>query len=225
MTATLTAPATGTLRDPATGTLRTAQWLRAADLAAVLLFAVEGALLAIAAGLDVIGVLVAAFVSALGGGLIRDVLCHAAPPAALRSVTYPATALLGGCVAILGHQVLAPVPLAVRAPFDAAALGLFCAVGALKATEFRMRPPAAVALGAVSAVGGGVIRDVLLGVVPAALRADMGAVAAACGAGVTVLALRCGRSRATAGALGFATCVTLSLVSAAWGWRLPPVAA
>jgi uncharacterized membrane protein YeiH len=66
-------------------------WLVAADLVAVLLFAIEGALLGIGAGLTVIGVLTVGFMGSLGGGLVRDLLCHDAPPAALRSVTYPAT--------------------------------------------------------------------------------------------------------------------------------------
>jgi uncharacterized membrane protein YeiH len=216
MTACLTAPVVRTPR----GT----SWLTTVDLTATLLFALEGALLAIAGGLDLFGVLVVAFISSLGGGLVRDLLCHATPPAALNSFIYPATALLGGLLAVLGHQVLTPVPLGVRAPLDAAALGLFCVVGTIKALDFRMRPLAAVMLGAVSAFGGGVIRDVLLGGVPAALRTDMCAVAAVCGGTVTVLALRLGQSRATAAALGFATCAAVSLVSAVQGWHLPPVA-
>jgi len=200
-------------------------WLVAADLVAVLLFAIEGALLGIGAGLTVIGVLTVGFMGSLGGGLVRDLLCHDAPPAALRSVTYPATAFLGGLVAIVGYPALIAVPVEVRGPFDAAALGLFCVVGAMKALDFRMRSLAAVLLGAMSAVGGGVIRDVLLGTVPSALRGDVCAVAALCGAGVTVVALRSGVRRGVAAALGVGTCVAISLLSTTLGWHLPAVAA
>jgi uncharacterized membrane protein YeiH len=198
-------------------------WLVVADLVAVLLFAFEGALLGIAAGLDVIGVLTVGFISSLGGGLVRDLLCHATPPAALSSVTYPATAFLGGAIAIAGYHVLTPVPLEVRAPLDAAALGLFCVVGALKALDFHMRSIAAVLLGAMSAIGGGVIRDVLLGSVPTALRTDACALAALSGACVTVVVLRWGGSRGVAATLGVITCVAVSLLSAVFGWHLPAV--
>jgi uncharacterized membrane protein YeiH len=70
-------------------------------------------------------VLAVAFLSSLGGGLIRDVHCHATPPAALTSASYPATALLGGLIAVVGHQALTPVAPALHAPLDAGALGLF----------------------------------------------------------------------------------------------------
>jgi len=203
---------------------RRPSWLVVADLVAVLLFAFEGAMLGVAAGLDVIGVLTVGFISSLGGGLVRDLLCHATPPAALSSVAYPATAFLGGAIAIAGYQVLTPVPLEVRAPLDAAALGLFCVVGAMKALDYRMRSVAAVLLGAMSAIGGGVIRDVLLGTVPTALRTDACAVAALSGACVTVVALRWGGSRGLAATLGVATCVVVSLLSAIAGWHLAPVA-
>ena len=87
-----------------------------------------------------------------------------------------------------------------------------------------MRSIAAVLLGAMSAIGGGVIRDVLLGAVPTALRSDACALAALSGACVTVVALRWGGSRGVAATLGVATCVAVSLLSAVSGWRLSPVA-
>ncbi len=228
MTASLIEPVPRTLHPAAHPASRPASrrssWLVVADLAAVLLFAFEGGLLGIAAGLNVIGVLTVGFISSLGGGLVRDLLCHATPPAALSSVTYPATAFFGGAIAIAGHHALTPVPLEVRAPLDAAALGLFCVVGAMKARDCRMRSIAAVLLGAMSAIGGGVIRDVLLGAVPTALRSDACALAALSGACVTVVALRWGGSRGVAATVGVATCVVVSLLSAVSGWHLSPVA-
>ena len=120
--------------------------------------------------------------------LDRTEAAHAASPAshpavprhAARgpsSVTYPATAFCGGVIAIAGCHVLAPVPLEFRAPLDAAALGLFCVVGAMKAliVGCDRLPPSCSPM---SAIGGGVIRDVLLGAVPTALRSNACAVAA-----------------------------------------------
>jgi uncharacterized membrane protein YeiH len=215
------------LLERATRTRRPQLRLLAAQLPAILLFAVEGGSLGAGAGLGAVGVLVAAFLSPLGGGLIRDLIIGARPPAALRGFAVPATALLGGALAMACHGIdtgaLAAVPLEVRAPLNAAALGLFCACGTLVAVEHRMRPLAAVLLGTLSAVGGGIIRDVLCGTVPAALRSDFCVVAAATGAAVTVAGLRCGLPRAGAAALGGAACATVSLVAALRGWVLPPV--
>ncbi|HEY0815513.1 MAG TPA: TRIC cation channel family protein [Pseudonocardia sp.] len=227
MTASLTEPVARILRPtprPASSQVEgRPPWLAALDLAAVLLFAIEGALLGITAGVGVIGVLTIGFVASLGGGVVRDLLCHDTPPAALRSVAYPTTAFLGGIVAIAGYHVLTAAPLEVRAPLDAAALGWFCVAGAMKALDCRMRSLAAVLLGAMSAVGGGLIRDVLLGAVPAVLRSDVSAVAALCGAGVTVVALRWGVSRGAAATFGVASCLAISLLSMTLGWHLPRV--
>jgi len=98
-------------------------------------------------------------------------------------------------------------------------------VGAAKATEFKLNPLVAALLGMVSAVGGGVVRDILLNIVPNILRTDIYAVAALCGAGTTVIALRLGASRAVAMAAGFAVCFLLRIVSAWRGWNLPRIGA
>ncbi|MFC4946345.1 trimeric intracellular cation channel family protein [Pseudonocardia sp. GCM10023141] len=212
MTTALIARTAPTVRPP---------WLVAADLSAILLLAVEGGLMAVAAGLGPFGVLVVAFVSSLGGGLIRDLIVQRHPPAAFGSILYPATALVGGMVAALGHGVLDDLLLGVRAPFDAAALGLLCVVGAIIALDRGTSVLGAVVLGTVSAIGGGVIRDLLTGTVPLALRHDVSAVAAAAGAAATVIALRCRAPRSVAAVLGVVVCASLSMVATAQGWRLP----
>jgi uncharacterized membrane protein YeiH len=194
---------------------------RVADVSAILLLAVEGALLGAAAGLNVFGVLVVSIISALGGGIIRDLLIHATPPAAVRSVVYPLTALVGGLVVIAGYEVVSEIPGDMRMPLDAAALGLLCVVGAIKALDHGMQTVAAVIMGVLGSVGGGVIRDVLMTHVPAALRFDLYAVAAAGGAILTVTAIKLGLPRPAAIALGVAACVAIRVVSVSHGWSLP----
>jgi hypothetical protein len=89
-------------------------------------------------GVDVIGVLtVGSFPRWAADWSAICCVSHAARGSVLRH--YPATAFLGGAIAIAGYQVLTPVPFEVRAPLDAAALGLFCVVGAMKALDFRHR--------------------------------------------------------------------------------------
>ena len=85
-------------------------WLRRADLGGTFVFAVEGAMAGVEAGLDLFGVLVLSFVTALGGGIVRDLLIGAAPPAAIRDWRYATTAFSGGTLAFLLYQVVSKVP-------------------------------------------------------------------------------------------------------------------
>lgn len=195
--------------------------LTVADLAATCLFAVEGAILARYANLDVFGILVLGFVSALVGGIIRDVLIGYTPPASLRSALYPITAFAGAGLVIALSQLVEQIPVALLQFTDAAGLALFAVVGATKAIDFRINWLVAILLGAVSAVGGGVTRDVLLNVVPGILRQDIYAVAALAGAGATVLALHLRLPRAAAMGIGFVVCFGLRMVSVWLGWNLP----
>jgi uncharacterized membrane protein YeiH len=194
-----------------------------ADLAATFVFAVEGAIVAAAAGLDWFGVLVLGFVSALVGGVIRDVLLGDLPPASLCSARYAALAFLGGGIVIAVDEFVRAVPLGVVTTLDAAGLALFAMVGTSKALDHDINELVAVLLGTTSAVGGGVVRDVLLDRIPVVLREDIYAVAAAAGAVAGILALRLGVPRAAAMSIGFVVCFTLRVLSVALRWNLPHV--
>ncbi|GAA4874014.1 trimeric intracellular cation channel family protein [Pseudonocardia benzenivorans] len=205
--------------------VRPAGMLTTADLAATMLFAVEGGAQAAAAGLDLFGVLVVAFATAVGGGILRDLLLGDVPPAALRSVAYPAAIATGATIVVVLYAGVRAVPAPVLVTLDAAGLALFCVVGATKALDFRVGGVLAVLLGTITGVGGGVLRDLLLREVPTVLRTDIYALAAALGAFVVVVARRSGMPRAAAMVVGAAACLALRLVSAAFGWHLPQVVA
>jgi uncharacterized membrane protein YeiH len=197
--------------------------LTAADLAATFLFAVEGALIAAAVGLDLFGIMVIGFVSSLVGGIIRDVLIGYTPPASLRGAWYPIVAFTGAAMVFLLHQGVEQLPDILLLWSDAAGLALFAVVGATKAIDFKLNPLIASLLGMVTAVGGGVVRDILLNRVPTILQEDIYAVAALAGAATTVLARRLGASRAVSMALGFLVCFLLRIVSHWQGWNLPRI--
>jgi uncharacterized membrane protein YeiH len=201
-------------------TARPNRFVTALDIAGTCVFAIEGALAAIAGRLDLFGVLVLAFATALGGG-IRDVLLGATPPAALRDWRYPALALAGGGLTFLLRGGVEQVPAFALVGLDAAGLALFAVAGTQKALECRIPPFIAPFLGTITAVGGGVVRDVLLNHIPAVLRVDIYATAALAGAATLVLAQRCGAGRSTAALAGFVVCVLLRLVSVALHWHLP----
>jgi len=127
------------------------------DLAGTLLFAIEGALAAVAANLDLFGVMVLAFATALVGGIVRDVLIGAVPPASLRDWRYPAAAFAGGAIVFFLHPSIRQVPPSVIITLDAAALALFAVAGTEKALVYKMHPLVAALLGTITGVGGGTV--------------------------------------------------------------------
>ncbi len=163
-----------------------ARMLLVIDLLGTFVFAVEGAMAGIQANLDLLGLMVVAFATALGGGIIRDLLIGAVPPNSIRDWRYPTTAFVGGAVVFCSYQLVIHVPAWVIIVFDAAGLGLFAVAGAAKALDFGIHPFIAVLMGGVTGVGGGTIRDVLLARIPTVLRADVYATAALAGAAVLV---------------------------------------
>ncbi|WP_223784568.1 trimeric intracellular cation channel family protein [Myxococcus sp. AS-1-15] len=197
--------------------------LTAGDLAGTFVFAVEGGLTAARAGLDVLGILVLAFATALGGGMVRDVLLGAVPPLALQDWRYAATAFGGGALVMLMSGPLGHVPVTPLLILDAAGLALFTVTGAGKALSLKATPLAAMLLGAITGAGGGTIRDVLLARVPLVLRADVYAVAALLGAGALLLARRLGASAVLAASVGAAVCFGLRTLAVLFHWKLPGI--
>jgi uncharacterized membrane protein YeiH len=193
----------------------------AADLGGTALFALEGALIAIRAGLDLLGIMVIGFVAALGGGIIRDVLIGATPPAAIRDQRYPLLAFGGTVVAMLATPLLRQAPQTPLIALDAAALALFAVAGLQKALVRGVGPVGAVLMGTLTAVGGGMVRDVLLAQVPVILRTDFYATAAIIGCVAILLARRVGLSMQTASAVGGLTCFAARMLGALNSWHLP----
>src|SRR5580704_2017636 len=138
------------------------QLLFAADIAGTLVFAVEGAMAAVNGNLDLIGIMALAFCTALGGGIIRDTLLGALPPAALRDWRYPTIALTAAVLVFFLHNYVRAVPVMAIQVLDAAGLAIFAIAGTEKAMQYKMSPLVAVLLGTITGVGGGTIRDVLL---------------------------------------------------------------
>jgi uncharacterized membrane protein YeiH len=193
------------------------------DLMGTFVFAVEGALAGIAAGLDVFGLLVLSFVTALGGGTIRDLLIGSVPPNSIRDWRYGATAFAGGGAVFFFHPLFQRVPLHLMITLDAAGLALFAVSGVGKALEFGITPLLAIMMGAVTGAGGGTVRDVLLAQVPGVLHSDVYAAAALAGAAVVVMMLKMKAPRGLAMSVGAAACFGLRMVAAWQHWNLPRV--
>ncbi|GIF04985.1 trimeric intracellular cation channel family protein [Actinoplanes siamensis] len=163
----------------------------ALELVGLYVFATSGALMAIQKGFDVVGIVVLALLTALGGGIVRDVVIGTAPPAAFRDVVYLIIPLAAAVVTFFAHPLVRRLSFPVLV-FDAAGLGLFCVTGTLQALDHGLGPVQAILLGVVTAVGGGVLRDITARETPALVRVetDLYAIPAAAGATVVALAYR-----------------------------------
>jgi uncharacterized membrane protein YeiH len=194
----------------------------AADLGGTFVFALEGASIAIRSGLDVLGIAVIGFVAALGGGILRDVLLGAVPPAAIRDQRYALMTIAGAVLAIVAAPVLWPLSTTPLMVLDAAGLSLFAVAGLQKALVRGIGPVGAVLMGTLTAVGGGVGRDVLLAQVPMILRTDFYASAAIIGCVTILLVRRLGLSMQVASGAGGLVCFVARLLGAFNHWH-PPV--
>ncbi|GAA4591742.1 trimeric intracellular cation channel family protein [Planotetraspora phitsanulokensis] len=190
------------------------------DLAGIFVFALSGALQGVRKRFDVVGMAVLAFFTAVGGGVMRD-LFIGVQPAAFRDAGYLLVPVVATVIAFFWHpQVERAMPGVLV--FDAAGLGLFCAVGTTKALYYGLAPLHAVLLGVCTAVGGGVIRDVLSGEMPTLLY-DRQLYAVPAMLGSTAMAVLY-----TLGVRGFVATLssavlafTFRILAMRYGWRAP----
>jgi uncharacterized membrane protein YeiH len=150
------------------------------DIIGTFAFAISGAFRAVKYELDLLGVMVLAVATGIGGGLIRDLLLGSTPPAALVHQQYLLICLAGAVLVFLTAPRIASRWDYVMAA-DAVGLSVFAAIGAAKAELFHSAPLTVIMMAAITASGGGVIRDVLVMEIPAALKSDFYATAALLG--------------------------------------------
>ena len=160
--------------------------LVAFDLGGTFVFALSGATAGVKHRLDLFGVLVLAFAAGNSGGIARDVMIGAHPPAAISDWRYIAVSMLAGLITFYWYRIINRLSSPVLV-FDAAGLALFAVAGAGKALAFQSGPVAATLLGMLTGIGGGMVRDILVTEIPTVLRTELYAVAALIGAAVMVL--------------------------------------
>jgi uncharacterized membrane protein YeiH len=161
----------------------------ALDIVGVFVFALSGGLVAVKKRFDLFGVIVLACAAALGGGILRDLLIGVVPPVGISDWRLLTAAALGGLATFFFHPGIARISRFVRV-LDAGGLAAFAVAGSLKAaTTVGVEPIAAVLVGVISAVGGGVVRDLLADQVPEVLRRELYAIPALIGAAIVVAAV------------------------------------
>lgn len=193
-------------------------------------FAVSGAMVAIDKGTDIFGVLLMAVFTALGGGTLRDVLIGHFPPRMFTNFQY----VLLSCVCALIVFVIARIFKEkyiererlieqVNNVFDAIGLGIFAVSGARIGMEagFADNMFLTTFLGTTTAIGGGMLRDVLLQEMPFVLKKRVYAVAAIVGALLYALLLRAGMNSVLAYALGMLSTTAIRILATLFRWNLP----
>jgi len=195
-------------------------FVRILDLGGTFVFAISGALAAVNRRLDIFGILVLSFVAGNFGGITRDVLIGAVPPAALTDGRYLLVSVLAGLITLFlyagVHRLRNPVLL-----FDAVGLAFFAVAGAQKAITFGLSPVMAALLGMLTGIGGGMMRDILLREIPQVLRSDLYAVAALAGASVVVIGHMLELPYGASALLGGVLCFGLRFMAIKYDWHLP----
>lgn len=189
------------------------------NLAGTFVFGLSGGLAGVEKRLDIFGVVVLAAVVGLAGGITRDLLIGI-PPQTFRDWRYLAVAGGAGLVTFLAEPAVERLgrPILV---LDAAGLALFCVTGASTALDHRVGAVEAVVLGAITGIGGGVLRDVLVREIPVVLRSGLYAIPALAGATVVVAASKSGSHNLAFPLIGAAVCFTIRLAGIYFNLNAP----
>ena len=190
------------------------------DLGGTFVFALSGAVAAVKYRLDIFGVMVLAFAAGNVGGITRDLLIGAVPPAATSSLNYLGVSILAGLIVFFWD------PLVTRHSntvlwFDAIGLAFFAVAGAEKALVHGLNPVMAALLGMLTGIGGGMLRDVLVMQIPTVLRSDLYALAALVGAAIVVGGHALNIHAVATTVVGGLACFALRYMAIRHGWHLP----
>lgn len=194
--------------------------LTALDLIGTFAFALSGAAAGIKHRADLFGMLVLAFVAATAGGLTRDLLIGAVPPAAISDLTYTFVAMAAGLILFALPRVARQVGPLV-ALLDAAGLAVFAVSGTDKALAYGIHPVSAAMLGMLTGIGGGIVRDILVNEVPIVLRRDLYAVAALAAGALVSVGHRLHLPAAPVGLAAMLLCFVLRVLAIQRRWGLP----
>lgn len=192
------------------------------NYAGIVVFAASGATVGVRKDFDLWGIVTVGVLTGVGGGILRDVLLGLTPPASVQNWQPVLVALVASLIAFFFHPAFSQLRRTILV-LDAFGMGLFATTGAVIALDVHASPFAAAVVGLLTAVGGGILRDVLANDVPLLLQpADLYAVPAALGA--TVVGV-CGTYTDVPHwvwlIVGSVLATGLRLAGLAFKWRLP----
>jgi uncharacterized membrane protein YeiH len=189
------------------------------NLVGTFVFGLSGGMAGVRKQLDLFGAIVLAVVVGIAGGTIRDVLIGI-PPQTFRDWRYLAVAAGAGLLTAVAHPAINRLQRPIDA-LDAAGLALFCVTGAATALTHRLGVVDSIILGAITGIGGGMLRDILVGEIPTVLRGGLYAIPALVGAGIVVVAYHAGDHTIVFPIVGIAVCFLMRMAGLRYGIGLP----
>src|SRR5438270_6665185 len=189
------------------------------NLVGTFVFGLSGGLAGVRKQLDLFGAVVLAVVVGIAGGTIRDLLIGV-PPQTFRDWRYLAVAGGAGLLTTLAHPAINRLQRPIDV-LDAAGLALFCVTGAATALAHRLGAAESIILGAITGIGGGMVRDVLVREIPTVLRGGLYAIPALVGAGIVVSAYKAGDRTLIFPIVGAAVCFLMRMAALRYGLGLP----
>lgn len=192
-----------------------------ADLLGTMVFAISGAMAANHSGIDIFGATFTGFVTAIGGGSLRDVFLDTRP-IWVDDSNYLVAILAGVIISIVANRQLARLARTLTF-FDALGIGFFCVVGVQKSLTYESTQTAAVILGVFSAVMGGVIRDTLMNETPLIFRKEIYATACLAGAIMYMILSSYGVDTAINALVSTLTVSVIRLVAVRYKLSLPVI--
>ncbi len=192
------------------------------DLIGTLVFAISGTLTAMDKQFDIFGAFVIAFVTAVGGGTIRDILIGSQPVGWMQDLNYLTAIVLGVAFAYLLQRMIQYLRRTFFL-FDTIGIGIFTVLGLQKTLTFGVSPIIAIMMGTVSAVFGGVLRDNLSNEIPLIFRKEVYATACLAGGIIYVLLMKIGVDKELNTFLTILFIITLRILAVRFHWSLPVI--
>lgn len=196
------------------------EWFHWIDLAGVAVFAISGTLMAFKKHMDGFGVIVLAAVTAIGGGTLRDMILDL-PVFWVKDPSFFYVILGAAIATIIWLRQSQTFPLKYLFVADAFGLAFFNIMGLQKALAYGASPFVAIALGTMTAVFGGLIRDVICREIPLVLKGELYATTCVIGGAVYVLGVTLNINNDICMAAGLSTTLAVRLLAMKWHWHLP----
>lgn len=199
------------------------EFLHVIDMLGTIAFAASGVYAAIQKKLDIFGVLIIAFITAIGGGTLRDMMIGNLPVSWILNISYSLIILITVVVVIIFRNTIFKNFRKTLLVFDSIGLGCFTILGIQKGIIFGLNPIICIALGTVTACFGGIIRDISLNNIPLIFEKEIYATACIVGGGVYMLLIHSSLQAAFAEGICIILVVLIRLLSVKYDWRLPTI--
>lgn len=198
------------------------EYFKLIDILGTIAFAVSGVYAAMEKRLDLFGVIIIAFVTAIGGGTIRDLMIGDLPVSWIRNINYTFIILGTTAVVLLFRNVMKNFQKTLLV-FDSIGLGLFTIVGIEKGIQFGLHPVVCVALGTITGCFGGVIRDMLINTIPIIFKKEIYASACIAGGTIYFVLLMVGVNTQLNEAISIICIFVIRILAIRYDWRLPRI--